>query len=492
MPPLARLRSTALADLARQLRFVPRAAARRQVEQAESLLPLLDPDSVYPEDWLVHRLTGYRPEIESPSLITGAALLADLSGLIDRLCGPAAYRSGELSGWLTTADLAARWRVNRKTIERRRRLGLLGRRVADEISGKPALRFSPQAVQAFEARLTARRPHTRPPAAARRGPPGGLTPREAADAERAWRESLTPARLVRKAIAASPAALHRALRARVARRLRALQLPPQDHAPRGPALERLLALEHNRAGLGAPAPATIAAALADAAARPWPEAPVERDRALALRGLISRAAEATAALPARPSALSLDRIRTDLLWAARLKAELVRSQTRLLLATINERLAHGQTLARLNPDMAAALWTAGIAAACGAVDKYDPTRGGRLAAPVGVAVSRALAPLLARTSPPPRATPPDSAAPAADWTRAVAPWQPWLEAPPGLRSALEHAAPADRDLIARRQGWLVSPPRTLADLAAERGVRATHIASAERRAMRRALIASLQ
>ncbi|MBL8759427.1 MAG: RNA polymerase subunit sigma-70, partial [Phycisphaerae bacterium] len=67
MPPLPRLRVSVLADLAEQLKFTPRDAARKQLEHAEDLLHAVDAESTYPEDWLVARITGYRPDLREPA-----------------------------------------------------------------------------------------------------------------------------------------------------------------------------------------------------------------------------------------------------------------------------------------------------------------------------------------------------------------------------------------------------------------------------------------
>src|SRR5688572_15617995 len=96
MPPLPRLHVPALAEIARRLRYVPPKAARRQLEAAEGIAGDLDPAATYPEDWVVFRLTGYRPEIAEPALIAGERLIADLSPLVEHLCVAAELGEGDL------------------------------------------------------------------------------------------------------------------------------------------------------------------------------------------------------------------------------------------------------------------------------------------------------------------------------------------------------------------------------------------------------------
>ena len=75
MPPLPQLRSPAIQNLYEQLRFAPPKALKRDIERAETLAGEIDRATTYPEDWIVFRLTGYRPEIDQPRLTEGAGLL---------------------------------------------------------------------------------------------------------------------------------------------------------------------------------------------------------------------------------------------------------------------------------------------------------------------------------------------------------------------------------------------------------------------------------
>ena len=123
-----------------------------QIERIEDLAVEIDPALNYPEDWLIYRITGYRPEIDIPATLVGAALLGDLSALAERLSDAAALRAHELSGpTAPIEELRRRWRVSRKTLERWRRAGLLGLRVRDP-SGGAHLVFPERVIRAFESR----------------------------------------------------------------------------------------------------------------------------------------------------------------------------------------------------------------------------------------------------------------------------------------------------------------------------------------------------
>ena len=60
MPRLSRIRTTALRELAEQLRFAPRGAIMKQLERARSLASEIDADSTYEESWVVERISVLR------------------------------------------------------------------------------------------------------------------------------------------------------------------------------------------------------------------------------------------------------------------------------------------------------------------------------------------------------------------------------------------------------------------------------------------------
>jgi RNA polymerase primary sigma factor len=162
MPPLPRIRVPMLAELARELRYAPRAALLRAAERAESLAAALSPGSVVPAEWVVFKITGYRPERwpEEPGLTAadGGDVRAGLSALVEFLTHQAAWTIGEATAAhaVTRAELARSWSVSEKTIDRFRAEGLIARRALRE-DGKPVLVFLPGPVawsqQAFATRL---------------------------------------------------------------------------------------------------------------------------------------------------------------------------------------------------------------------------------------------------------------------------------------------------------------------------------------------------
>ncbi|MCC6660855.1 MAG: hypothetical protein IT437_08215 [Phycisphaerales bacterium] len=539
MPALPRLRIDALADLARQLRFAPPRTARRQMDRAAALVVGLDPALTYPEDWLIYKITGFRPELARPAMLIGAALLADLPALVERLSIVAALVEADLPAgrFLSLGALAARWGVTARTIERRRRGGLLAVRYRGR-GGRVRLAFLLSSVVRYErlhdegvrrgaaysrigpemrarmlrravvyrgrfgctlngaaTRIAARygrgvqtvRALLQRGDAERPGPvePGLLTPRERRFIDRADRAAQEPAAVARRLGRPLPT-VRRAIRQLRVDRLRTIA--PAAHAapkagqpsPARPILD----------GLGAPGPATLGALVQAARDAAPPAAAMERALALHYQFLRASAAAGIAALPARaPGATALDRIETDLRTAARIRAELVRSQLPLMLRTIGA----VRPVEDLRAPLLLPLVESCLAALAEAADDFNPgARAGRLAAPAGLALTRAVskwavghAPALS-IAPGRAAARPGPDVPITDFTGRIAPWQAFLDPAPRVRSALPRIPERERRFLALRFGWS-GPAHTLVQLAGLHGTTLIKVAQFERRALRAAL-----
>ena len=128
MPPLPRLKLQVLRELERELRFAPPDALRRDIGRVEALISDVSPETAYPDEWVVFRVTGYRREQSSKGATVGAALLADLAAFLERLCDAAGLTTTELEAagfdTLSVEGLCGEWKVSRKTLDRWRRRGL--------------------------------------------------------------------------------------------------------------------------------------------------------------------------------------------------------------------------------------------------------------------------------------------------------------------------------------------------------------------------------
>lgn len=539
MPRLTALKVSALARIAAELRYAPTAAARRHVEAAEHLARIIDPAGSYPEDFIVFQITGYRPAAQSPEIVPGAALARDLPALIDRLCAGAEYTLAEFdrNEWLTIEDVMSRWNVTRKTIERSRAKGLCGRRVRIDTVGRgrgsARTLYARAAVEAFEhrhsitpaapaapprkrlraderatiidtartlrdqtgcsrssaARIIARdlgRAHEtirqiliahdqsrKTPIFADR-PPTSPAQRELSD--RAMRRGIAPRKIAAR-IGKSTATVHRAALQELADRCRSLRLVPpietrslvEGHA------DRWLKPASVRTKLGEPAAASLPEHVADALRAGWPDQHIERARLMAYWSLVARASSLAEKLHrTRPAAQTLDAIITDLRWAARLKAELVRGEQLLLLRTIE--VQTGKPLLEHEPPDALKLLESSIAAVALAVDKHDPAKGGRLAAPAGLELSRVVSRwLVAHQSQRAKARPLAASLTLSDWTRSLCPWQPWTEPDPRIRARLPSLTTNERELLQARHGWSGAPPRSTAVLSTQLDISASTI-----------------
>lgn len=574
MPRLSALRTRALAELARQLRFESADAARRQLGRAEQLAVELlegaaekDAAPAFPEEWVVFRITGLRTESALAGgeavMLVREAVIADLGPLVERLSSAAgieekdllakAGKGGALGGpWSDVPAVCERWKVSRKTLERYRRMGLIGRRVRLG-KGKERVVFSEDVLRLFErvqglrvrgaaefsriskderlamidaaramraekgwtldrcARALAKehgraaetvrqmlRKHDERAPEAIFGERGPLTEHErgivANTAQRAGKMTEAARRLGR-----TRGTAYRVLGDQRAARLRGLALggPVSPEFERADAETRLLGVRAAREGLGRGGHADAAAVIAEAATIGPVSATEERARAAAYWYLRWRAASTIARL-ARHGARAgeIDAIERDLLWASRLKAELVRSQLPLIVRTVETQT--GRVIAEAGEAERAEVVRIGLVAVIEAVEQFDPFKGGRLAAPVGVALGRAVSVWMkARRGdgggevggPAGRARRMAAAlspAPADDWTRRVNVWQKWLDLDSSARTRMAAMDARTRRVVEVRFGLGVGgvgPPRTMGEVAAELGTTPTRIAAMLRRAL---------
>ncbi len=592
MPRLPEPRTPALRELAKQLRFQPAEASRRQLDRVEDLaLQLLtehQPQREWPVEWVVFRVTGFRVEIAAPELsgtVTAQALLHDLGALVQILSAATrdtdtALRNASGNQWLTLEELRARWDVSRQTIDRYRQLGLFSRRVRVARSpgkgrGSAPHRtlFDRTIVEAFERthpdtlthaaafsrtdrdlslrlhRRAARYQHLlgwsltriaqrlaprigRSVGAVRRSIlaadadcPAPLFParrplRAAGKAEAVYKFGRGGrARDIARTTGRSRASVYRMVASERVRRLRSLNLTgparPDFAAPRASGGPLLLRSPEVTQGLGRPLPHTITELIEHAATT---EAAAPREHAIGsayalLRFECTRAIGELGGRPtilgseqgkarARPGAavgpsIGIDWIETHLRWASRLKVELVRSQLGLLLRTIESQLA--RPLAAIPGASAVGLVETLAGAIFDAADRHDPFKGGRLAAPAGIALNRAAARWL-EAHPLPAASATTALAPARSLARPVSsharldhiwvsitPWDAWLEPPQSVRDRVDSLVGRERAVLLARLGWDARPPRTVIETARERSMAPLAVIRVERSAMRRLL-----
>jgi hypothetical protein len=606
VPPLPSLTIPTLARLEQQLRFSPKEALLGDILRAEGLASSLDDEQLYPEDWVVFRVTGHRPEVAQPAMIKGEELKGELSSFVERLCdfGKVSITDFDRSALIDADDLCTRWNMSRRTLVRMRKRGLVGRRLLAE-DGKPRVMFDAAVVSQFEkghtdqiaraadysrispedeARIIRRasrykrwlgwslnmaaeriaerysrsheairqvlkRYETRAKEANDRSRAGmslsdkplppvifdeaqPLTNERREAVYRAWRLGIDP-NLVSAKFRRSRPALRRAVA--VARAERLIEwadeglLGDDPEVPLGGAGG---GVGHERRDevIGAAAQALSSAMASDAAgglrplrkkkaANPLDAAPVVTGLAIAVPRTINGffaaartagpvvAIEEKARLAAYqhlrmlcmaevrglhrlfPRTISLDQIETMMRWAARLKVELVRSHLRQMIETLEGRM--NRTMEDLPRTSMPRMLMEGVQRIGEAIDSFDPSRGGRLAAAVSLAMDKHAIRWLKEIKPVVvvgrlRASPllPNTLD-LPDWSLLVCGWQRWLEPHHRVRAAAESGAMDEQTakFLLHRFGWYGGPPRTLAELSEQFNFTLVRTAIFEQRAL---------
>lgn len=357
---------------------------------------------------------------------------------------------------------------------------------------------------------------------------------------RAWRRGIDASDLASR-FRLSRGAVNRALVVERARLLTTLLDSSLVDIPGSPIFERpdardvLLSPPAARTNLIFHPPTDLLAWVEAARIRPAVPARDEQQRITAYHFLRARSARLIRDLdPHHPSGSAIDDVETSLRWAVLLKALLIRSQLALLVETFEGRFA--RPLEELRSADLLILIRASLAELSEVADHHDPSKGGRLAAPAGLALNRLAARWLkdgpAAFSVPvtgrvfetgrgsssltahPSSLNPSSRTPSGihratprlrpgvlipDWTRSIATWQSWLDPDPRIRALCirepGHTAeppiePQFISVLTARYGWGGSPPLTHTQLAELLKLPLVHAARLERRAIRAALAAA--
>jgi hypothetical protein len=534
-----------LVDLEKQLRFAPGEALRRDIERTEALASDVDAEQAYPLAWVVYRITGYRADAPD-TLIRGAALLEDLSALVERLSAAAKLKFEELErgAFLTIEDLQERWSVSRSTINRHRKRGLVARRVRER-EGADRLVFARRVVEAHEAaqgetlgraagfsriegeergRIVslatghARAGRSLNEAAAliahevgrshegvrqvlRRhdeeaglfAEPGLLSGRERRLASRAAARGLEPGEIAAR-MGRSDESIRRAIDRGRAEALVTIDRSGALEAPEAIAarvgddewMAHALAKRGVRDGLEtAPAPDLLA--LIEVARGPARPDASTTARLTAYHALRVRAGRTIRSLDSStPSASAIDRAETDIRWATLLKVQIVRAYLPTILRVAEDAL--GVPVDRMREREATEVIRTGIASASAVIDSHDLS-GGPLEPALGVGVASALSRRSSQVGAG-RARPrvvTGVTLPA--WAGMAAPRFASLAPAPGLVRGAARIEGDARAMLQQRFGLGGDAPSTREEIAARRGVRPMHVARRLRRAIRDALAA---
>jgi RNA polymerase primary sigma factor len=133
-----------------QVRYAPRDKKIDQANRAEKLLGEIDPARTYSYEYLVHRITDFRPDVAPAVKVTGEEALHDLLCFVEDV-SDAAELPAEAAGEpvMTVDDLSKNFDVSTKTIQRWRQQGLVSRRFV--FDGRKRVGFLKSSVDRFVA-----------------------------------------------------------------------------------------------------------------------------------------------------------------------------------------------------------------------------------------------------------------------------------------------------------------------------------------------------
>ena len=131
---MQQIQNKALAELLMQLRFTPEEKRRKQLDAAEKLIDIVEPDKEYPFEFVWFRITGFTPKtVDAGELISGQRLLDDLRVFVARLSSPLAEHVRQQSEKVfSIEELSDELNVSTKTIRRWRKRGLVARKFVFE------------------------------------------------------------------------------------------------------------------------------------------------------------------------------------------------------------------------------------------------------------------------------------------------------------------------------------------------------------------------
>ncbi|QDU72152.1 hypothetical protein Pan265_20150 [Mucisphaera calidilacus] len=144
-----------LQDLLAQLLRAPAERRIGHIERVERLHDTLEPGRTYPLDFIAYQITQYRQTSDEPTLLVGDAVLPDLRLMIDALSRVTPVEDDAGEAVLRPKELAARWSVSLKTLDRYRGLGLRWRwRPAERPTARHPIElvYTMSAVRYFEGR----------------------------------------------------------------------------------------------------------------------------------------------------------------------------------------------------------------------------------------------------------------------------------------------------------------------------------------------------
>lgn len=147
------MKTDVMEQLLMELRFAPPATKARQAAGAERLLGMVRKEMEYPYEFICFHVTGYRPKGKAAKdvMVGGEELIDDLQVFIRKLSGKAAQEAASLGERVySMEEVAERFGVSARTIERWRKRGLGGRQFVFA-DGRQRTGFAESTVSSFVA-----------------------------------------------------------------------------------------------------------------------------------------------------------------------------------------------------------------------------------------------------------------------------------------------------------------------------------------------------
>lgn len=155
MPIAPRFHIEHVHDFALQMKRTSKSVRKLQIESTEQLLNELEEDSLYPFDYIVYRITGYRADLVDQPMLLGSALLGDLVALIAIVSRSLKFSA---DGMMNVEQAAKKLGVSPRTLSRLRHEGLVFHWVVEE-SGRFRLGCSSAMLDEFTKRNRGRIHH---------------------------------------------------------------------------------------------------------------------------------------------------------------------------------------------------------------------------------------------------------------------------------------------------------------------------------------------
>lgn len=523
MPRPPAFKSSAVRDLAYQLRYAPEATRRRILTAAEKLAGEIERDRVYPEEFIVFRITGYRKETGDESMmLVGEALLADLATFVQLMSRelnlPAvSRRRGEAHA---IDDFAQRLCVSSRTLRRyhkrgllfhyvqfgdekrlacyesslaqfeRRDSGMIARAthfsrvdrdlevvlVAEAVRMRHERGFSRQRIARELAQRHRRAVETIRSILARHERELGLVTgrrhrtreRERGIVRRAWQRCV-PVRDIARRLGRTQQTIRRIVNDHRSRRIRAIRLKyvnlPTFALPA--ADEVILSAPGVHDGLyPASSEHDAVALLGELRCDVRPDPAVTEARVAAFNFLKYRVEVRAELLPARPSDADLDRIETDLRWIALLKRTLAYHTLPQALVQIDQHFEW--PLHQQSAEIIRSMLGIAVAKVGDAIEQVDLNRDQQLDRLALHGLERTLAQHdIGRQAGRAAARHEPGAIALGDPFDSLCEWQSWCELPAASRRQVDALPPRWCRTLALRFGLDHSHPRSIAEIAAE-------------------------